>query len=244
MKKLIALVIFIAGAALAGAQNLATLIRLTTTPEDAESLVVNKLPDWLNWLIGQPWWVADVILFALLALAVWLVALDRSLQRELKLLRKDFKNSNDLSRSLEDAKSAVMVQAEALNALMETSRAYASLGIRERRLESLQYVLDDFSEVVESMRLQKVRFEAEQDLPTRARYNQELERSVHSSLQEWNAIIRRNLGDSVRYTSPLDFGAIEVEIRRIQQTRISQIKDIRERIVTLEDPTMDINIDS
>lgn len=86
LKKLSSIIASIAVISFNAAITIATAIGLSTTADDAEGLK-KKLPMWVNWLMGTPWWVPALLTLAMMAYVLWAFWPDKKLAEEMRDLR-------------------------------------------------------------------------------------------------------------------------------------------------------------
>lgn len=76
MHRVFSIVVVVFGIALAGGwsafQFVLLVVGASTLPEDYQLLVSDKLPRWLDWLFGTPWYVPGLIFIALTLWLIWI----------------------------------------------------------------------------------------------------------------------------------------------------------------------------
>lgn len=138
-KKILSRIVTILVALVQGAILLGGYIGLTTSPEAAGVLMDEKIPKWLEWLLGTPWWVSTLILIALVLWSFWVTWPDFRQSDEIRQLRKDYKKSNDRAWDFKPTLDSVLDKLKSLEeniAAVETQRliAHEESGKRSSKL--------------------------------------------------------------------------------------------------------------
>lgn len=103
LKKLAAYITLLLATAVSGALAFAAMIGLTTTPEDTGALLGEKLPRWIDWLLGTPWYVPTVLLVTLFIWAAFLTWPDFKTANEVQQLRKEAREATTKAWNFEAA---------------------------------------------------------------------------------------------------------------------------------------------